>query len=197
MTEPAKSRPEARSKGESSHIADSAADIGDKVGRGYFELKTADARADVDSLEIQGSRMEISRKGLLHAHRRASAADIAGDAQKILHRDHLDLLVARKLREGLEIDLAVSRNDAYKVARPVAVQHQSLENPLDRLSQTVSYMLSRQVVLIKFIRNEPIRNLRPIQKPGRIGLFYLLRHNGCKSRDFSDIYHYIYADNLI
>ena len=85
---------EARSKSERSHIADSAADIGDKVGRGYFELKTADAGADVNGIEIEGCRMEVGRKRLLHADGRASSADIAGDAQKVLHRDHLDLLVA-------------------------------------------------------------------------------------------------------
>ena len=94
MTGPAESPTKARSKSERSHIADGAADIGDKVGRGNFELKAADAGADVDGLEIKGCRMEVGRKRLLHADGRASSADIAGDAQKVLHRDHLDLFVA-------------------------------------------------------------------------------------------------------
>ena len=70
MTGPAESPTEAlreaRSKSERSHIADCAADISDKVGRGNFELKAADAGADVDCGMIEARGVDIGRQALFH-----------------------------------------------------------------------------------------------------------------------------------
>ena len=66
----------------------------DKVGGGDFDLQAADAGADVDRLEIERGSMEIGREALLHADRGATSSDVACHGKQVLHRDHLDLLVA-------------------------------------------------------------------------------------------------------
>ena len=43
---------------------------------------------------IKGRTMEICRETLFHSYRRTSASDISCNSQKVLHRNHLHLLVA-------------------------------------------------------------------------------------------------------
>ena len=114
--------------------------------------------------------MEERRERLLHPHRRAAATYVPRHSQQILHRDHLHLLVAGNLRESLQVHLPVARNHADQIPRPVPMKHQRLEHPLDRLPKTLGNMLSRQVVLIKLIRNQSVRNLSPVKQAGRIRL---------------------------
>ena len=95
--------------------------------------------------------MEIGREAFLHPDRRTSSAYVAGNSEKILHRYHLDLLVAGYLCQCLKVYFGVARNDAYDVPCPVSMQDQCLEHLRDILTQTVGDMLCRQVVLIELV----------------------------------------------
>lgn len=53
-------------------------DIADEVCWSHLELKPADPGANIDIRIIRRSRMKPCGERFLHAHRRASAADIPG-----------------------------------------------------------------------------------------------------------------------
>ena len=86
---------------------------------------------------------------------------------------HLHLLVARHLRQCLQIHLPVSRDHAHNMPCPVTVQHQCLEYACDILSQTVRNVLRRQIVLIEFVRNQTVSYAGLVQEACGICLFYL------------------------
>ena len=128
--------------------------------------------------------MEPRRKGLFHPHGRAAAPDIARHGQQLLHRDQVDLLVARDTGRGLQIDLVVSGHDTDEIARPVALEYQRLKNTLDRLPELCGHMRGREVRFIHLIRYEFVCDLRAVEQPRGICLFHLCVCHAAKVRFF-------------
>ena len=133
-------------------VSDLRSDIADDVGGGNLELESADTGTDINIRKIKGSGMEICRKRLLHAHRRTSAADIAGKRKQFLHRNQVALLVARNLCRSLQVHFRVTRNHANEMAGPVPLKNKCLEDLLYRFTQLRCYMPCGKIILIHLIR---------------------------------------------
>lgn len=144
---------------------------------GYFYLKAPHSCADIDGVELECAGVEIGREALLHTDRGAAPSDVSGHRKKVLHQDHLHLLVAGRLGQGLEVHLSIARNDAYDVPGPVPEKDKSLEHPLDRLAEAVCNVLSSKVVLVELVWDQVVRNLGLVKKAGGICLFGLLSHS--------------------
>ena len=139
--------------------------------RGDFQLQAPDAGADIDERMLPGRRVDISREALFHADRRTAAAYITRHGQQFLHRNQIGLLVARHAGRGLEIDLMIPRHHADEVSRPIAFQHEGLENRGDLLAQLFSDVRRRQMLFVHLVGNELVIYLRTVEQPRRIRLF--------------------------
>ena len=100
-----------------------------------MELKTADAGAYEDAVEIQSGFVDIGRELFLHSDWGATSSYITGYGHEIFHRNHLNLLVAGSFCKGFEVNFGVAGNYAYYVARLVSVKHEGLEYSLYRFSK--------------------------------------------------------------
>ncbi len=169
------------------YICNGSSDETDQVGRRYCQLQASHSGADIYGLEIQGCGMEESGEVLFHSYWGTASADISGHSEQILHRYHLHFLVAGCLGQSLEVHFRVAGYDADYMSGLVSVQYQGLEDAVDILSQTICNVLCRQIVLVELVRNEFICNARLVQQSGRVRLFYLLCHNGCKDTELSDV----------
>ena len=123
--------------------------------------------------------MDVSRKFLLHADRRTTTSDVSGERKQVLHRDEVAFLVARHLGCHFQVDFMLARDDAHKVPRLFAMQHQCLEYLLNVLAQAFCHMRSAQVVLIHFVRDELVFHLRLVEQACHIGFVYFFFHIFC------------------
>ena len=115
--------------------------------------------------------MDVGRKGLFHADRRTAPADVARHGQQLLHRNQIDLLVARDLRRGFQIDLVVARHDADEITRAVAFQHEGLEDAGDILAQLFGDVRRGEVLFVPPVRNQFVCDPRAVEQPRGIRLF--------------------------
>ena len=74
---------------------DSSAELTIRDGRPVIPVKAADKRALRGFIHDESATGQtVYREALLHADRGATSADVACYGKQVLHRDHLDLLVA-------------------------------------------------------------------------------------------------------
>lgn len=169
------------------YICNGSSDETDQVGWRYCQLQASHSGADIYRFEIICRIVKKCRETLLHTYRGTSSADISRHSEQILHRYHLHFLVAGCLGQSLEVHFRVAGYDADYMSGLVSVQYQGLEYAVDILSQTICNVLRGQIILVELVRNEFICNARLVQQPGRVRLFYLLCHNGCKDTELSDV----------
>ena len=116
--------------------------------------------------------MNIRREKFLHADGRTPSADIAGERKEVFHRDKVALLVARHLGGHLQIHFVLAGDDAYEIARLLAMKHQGLEHLVDVLAQAFGHMRGAEVVFIHLVWDEFVFHLCFVQQAGGIGLVY-------------------------
>lgn len=68
-----------------------------------------------------------------------------------------------------QVNLGVARNDAHKVPGFFSVEHERFEYPSDVLAELSGHMGGCEVILVDFIRNQLIRDARPVKQARYVG----------------------------
>ena len=120
---------------------------------------------------IEGCCVDECRERLFHSYWRASATDISGRGQQFLHRYQVTLLVSRDSRRRLQINLLITRNHTYKVARAITTQYECLKDGGYILIELLGNVRGCEVFLIHGIGNQFVSDLCTVEQSRRIGLF--------------------------
>jgi len=153
----------------SDKVADGGARDSDKILGIDFELESSDASADVHIVEVFDTGVHVSGESLLHSNGAASASDIAGEWEQLLHGDQVAFFVAGDFGGFFQIHLLGPRYHTDEVARAVALEHQGLKNLLDILSKLQRYMLCTKVLFVDLIGYEIVRDFVLIEQSGGVG----------------------------
>lgn len=142
---------------------------------GQNDLASAHTGADADA--VKGLRILLHKgwERLLHADGTASTAQVAGQGQQILLRQHGDALASGGACHGLQVKLLFHWNDANQMRQVIACEHQRLVNHVRwqidlRGDQLAVKIFVRDIILPRFVGN-----MACIQMTQDI-CFYLLGH---------------------
>ena len=78
--------------------------------------------AYIDMVELFGCMVDICREMFFHADGRAAAANITGEREQLLDRDHFTAFVAGDFGGFLQIDLVGSGDDTDEITVFIAMQ---------------------------------------------------------------------------
>ena len=148
------------------------------VARCEENLRPARASGHADDVEELERLLDEHRVVLPARERRHAAADVARERLHLFERYRVAFAVPRKLREALQIERGVARDDGEQHTRPVASADQRLEDLLRREPYATGDFFRGEVLVTRVVVAELVRNVQRIEEAGRVRLHGSVHHDG-------------------